>query len=108
MPDVICNTSPLQYLHQAGVLELLPALVEQVYVPDAVVAELKEGQRRNIPLPIVEEFSWLNVRSIRDRTLLPSVAYLGAGEKEVLALGLEAKDHCSSWMTEMPVGMQVF
>ena len=47
MPDVICNTSSLQYLHQAGVLELLPALAGQVYVPEAVVAELREGQRRN-------------------------------------------------------------
>ncbi len=39
MPDVISNSSPLQYLHQAGVLDLLPALFGQVCVPEAVVAE---------------------------------------------------------------------
>lgn len=26
MPEVICNTSPLQYLHQIGQLSILPAL----------------------------------------------------------------------------------
>ena len=92
MPDVICNTSPLQYLHQAGVLELLPALAGQVYVPEAVVAELREGQRRNVLLPTLEELSWLTVRPVRDRTLLPLVTNLGNGEKEVLALGLETQD----------------
>jgi predicted nucleic acid-binding protein len=92
VPDVICNTSPLQYLHQAGVLELLPTLAGQVYVPEAVVVELREGQRRNILLPTLEELSWLTVRPVRDRTLLPLVTHLGDGEKEVLALGLETED----------------
>ena len=92
MPDVICNTSPLQYLHQAGALELLPALAGQVYVPEAVVAELREGQRRNVLLPTLEELSWLIVRPVRDQTLLPLVTNLGNGEKEVLALGLETQD----------------
>ncbi len=92
MPDVICNTSPLQYLHQADVLELLPALVGQVYVPEAVAAELREGRRRNVRLPALEELSWLIVRPVRDPTLLPLVTHLGDGEKEVLALGLETQD----------------
>ncbi len=89
---VICNTSPIQYLYQAEVLELLPALAGQVYVPEAVVAELKEGQRRNVLLPALEDLSWLIVRPVRDRTLLPLVTHLGDGEKEVLALGLETQD----------------
>ena len=91
MPDVICNTCPLQYLHQADVLELLPALVGQVCIPEAVAAELREGRRRNVPLPDVEEISWLVVRPVRDPTLLPLVTNLGDGEKEVLALGLETQ-----------------
>lgn len=92
MPGVICNTSPIQYLYQADVLELLPALAGQVYVPEAVVAELQEGQRRNVLLPALEDLSWLIVRPVRDRTLLPLVTHLGDGEKEVLALGLETQD----------------
>ena len=92
MPVVICNTSPIQYLYQADVLELLPALAGQVYVPEAVVAELEAGRRRNVILPALEDLSWLIVRPVRDRTLLPLVTHLGDGEKEVLALGLETQD----------------
>ncbi len=92
MPVVICNTSPIQYLYQADMLELLPALAGQVYVPEAVVAELEEGRSRNVLLPALEDLSWLIVRPVRNRTLLPLVTHLGDGEKEVLALGLETQD----------------
>ncbi len=92
MPVVICNTSPIQYLYQTDMLELLPELAGQVYVPEAVVAELEEGRRRNVLLPVLEDLSWLIVRPVRDRTLLPLVTHLGDGEKEVLALGLETQD----------------
>ena len=92
MPDVICNTSPIQYLHQADVLELLPTLVGQVCIPEAVAAEFREGRRRNVRLPALEELSWLIVRPVRDPTLLPLVPHLGDGEKEVPALGLETQE----------------
>ena len=92
MPDVISNSSPLQYLYQADVLDLLPALFGQVCVPEAVVAELEEGRRRSVPLPTLVELSWLQVRTVRNRTLLPLVTHLGDGEKEVLALGRELSD----------------
>ena len=92
MPVVICDTSPIQYLYQIDFLELLPTLAGQVYVPEAVAAELKEGRRRNVLLPALEDLSWLIVRPVRDRTLLPLVTHLGDGEKEVLALGLETQD----------------
>jgi predicted nucleic acid-binding protein len=49
VPDVISNTSPLQYLHQVGLLHLLPALFGQVYVPDAVVLELEGGFKSSPP-----------------------------------------------------------
>ena len=92
MPAVICNTSVLQYLHQIDRLDLLPALFGQVQIPDAVAAELDEGKRRNVSLPTLEDLSWVTIRPVRDRTFLPLVTSLGDGEKEVLALGLEASD----------------
>ncbi len=92
MPVVICNTSALQYLHQIDLLDLLPALFGQVQIPRAVAAEMDEGKRRNVSLPTLEALSWLTIRPIRDRTLLPLITSLGDGEKEVLALGLEATD----------------
>lgn len=92
MPIVICNTSVLQYLHQIDLLDLLPALFGQVQIPRAVAAEMEEGKRRSVSLPTLEALSWLTIRPVRDRTLLPLITSLGDGEKEVLALGLEATD----------------
>jgi uncharacterized protein len=41
MPDiVVCDTSPLFYLHRTGYLELLRKLYGEIVVPQAVVAEL--------------------------------------------------------------------
>ena len=37
MPEVVSNTFPLQYLHQLGLLDLLPRLVGRFTVPQAVV-----------------------------------------------------------------------
>ncbi|NKC12895.1 MAG: DUF3368 domain-containing protein [Gammaproteobacteria bacterium] len=93
MRGVICNTSPLQYLYQTDLLHLLPTLFESAQVPPAVAAELAEGKRHGIRLPELAEISWITVRSVRDRTLLPLVANLGNGEKEVLALGMETPGH---------------
>jgi predicted nucleic acid-binding protein len=44
LPEVICNTSPLQYLHQLGQLNVIKALAGHLTVPPAVVAELAEGR----------------------------------------------------------------
>lgn len=44
MPDqVICDTSPLFYLHRLRHLSLLQKLYHRILVPEAVVAELHAG-----------------------------------------------------------------
>ena len=88
MADVFCNTSPLQYLHQVGHLELLPTLFTHVQVAEAVVAELAAGIRRETALPDVEQLAWVTTRAISDTGLLASG--LGRGEAETLALSLES------------------
>lgn len=87
MRGVICNTSPLQYLYQVGLLHLLPTLFGSAQAPPAVAAELAEGGKRGVRLPDLAELPWMMVRPVRDRTLLPLVTSLGNGEREVLALG---------------------
>ena len=77
MRDVICNTSPLQYLHQADLLHLLPTLFGSVQAPSALEAELAEGRRRGVCLPELVELPWVTVRPVRDRKLLPLVTSLG-------------------------------
>ena len=92
MRAVICNTSPLQYLHQIDLLHLLPTLFGPVQAPSAVVAELSEGRRRGVPLPELAELSWITTQRVDAGKLSSPTTNLGSGEKEVLALGLEASD----------------
>lgn len=51
MHDIICNTSPLQYLHQLNLLHILRSLAGQVIVPPAVMQELAEGLALGVNLP---------------------------------------------------------
>ncbi|WAN69854.1 hypothetical protein BJP36_37815 [Moorena producens JHB] len=43
MPNVIADTSPIQYLYQTNLLDLLPQLYGSVIVPQAVANELAAG-----------------------------------------------------------------
>jgi predicted nucleic acid-binding protein len=90
LPEVVCNTSPLQYLHQVGHLAVLPALARHVIVPPAVIAELAAGRAAGVDLPNPESLPWLTVRAPRGSTVLRLVTDLGRGETEVLALALES------------------
>ena len=89
MPEVICDVSPIQYLHQTGCLDLLRLRYGTVTIPSAVAAELREGTLRGVDLPAFEALDWMRIRQPAGRLLLPIVADLGAGEREVLALGTE-------------------
>ena len=82
MPDrlVVCNTSPLLYLHQVGHLELLRDLYGRIQVPSAVRAELRAGLDGGIPAPDTDKISWIHVQDLRDASLLPAVLDLGSGE----------------------------
>lgn len=91
MPDrqVISNTSPLLYLHQVRQLEILRKLYGVVTIPTAVEQELARGSRLGYAVPPLSDIDWIRVRQIADSDLLPTIIDLGAGEAEVLALGLE-------------------
>ena len=91
MPDLICNTSPIQYLHQLGLLDLLRQLGDSVTVPIAVVRELHEGRQVGVSLSDVAGIPWISVAGSANATVLPLVTDLGPGEAEVLALGLERR-----------------
>ncbi len=44
MPNAISNTSPLLYLYRINAIDWLPHLFDELWVPTAVVNELREGQ----------------------------------------------------------------
>ena len=86
MPEVICNTSPLQYLHQIGCLELLPKLVSRITVPTAVSKELADGRRRGLDLPVPEDLPWVDMRDPSSEKVVRLVADLGPDSAANLGL----------------------
>ena len=92
MPDVICDTSPLQYLHQLDLLHILPDLSEQLVVPPSVVEELAAGRALGVSLPDVTLLDWMIVRRPTSEPALPLITDLGPGETQVLMLALESHD----------------
>jgi len=92
LPEAISNTSPLQYLHQVGLLYILPALTTRVIVPRAVASELEAGRKLGIGLPDPGSLTWMEIRNPASLPVLPLITDLGPGETEVLALALETVD----------------
>lgn len=92
MASVISNTSPLQYLHQLGLLELLHSLSGQVLVPQAVVVELQVGRDSGIDVPDPTRIEWIQVKDPAAGPALRLVVDMGPGESAVLALALETHD----------------
>jgi len=92
LPEIICNTSPLQYLHQLGQLDLLKRLVGHLIVPTAVSDELAEGRRRGVDVPDPSLLPWVSLRKPQSQAILPLITDLGPGETAVLALALESRD----------------
>ena len=89
MREVICNTSPLQYLFQLDLLDLLPTLYGRVLSPSGVAREIAAGRALGVALPELDSLPWLVIDPSGPPALLSLVPDLGAGEREVLALGLE-------------------
>ena len=90
MPDVvICNTSPLFYLHRLRHLEILRQLYHQLVVPEAVRDELHVGRMQGEDTPELEAYAWMIVRTVRVPEVIQLIMDLGPGEAQVLALALE-------------------
>ena len=89
MTNVICNTSPFQYLHQIDQLRILPALAGKIIVPSAVVDEIAVGRVAGVDLPDLAQLEWVMVQSPVGQSALSLISDLGAGESEVLMLALE-------------------
>lgn len=64
MPEVICDTSPLQYLHQIELLDLLRRMYAGVIVPRAVAEELAAGLALGVNVPVLTQFTWIQIRQV--------------------------------------------
>ncbi len=90
--EVISDTTPIQYLHQAGCLDLLPALYSSIIVPEGVAAELAVGHAQGVSLPDLDRLDWVRIRTAPHLDILPLAADLGQGEREVLSLAAGRSD----------------
>ena len=90
MPDVISDTSPVQYLFQTGLLDLLNKLYLQITVPEAVANEISVGLASGLLLPDLDSIPWISIRIPGQQSLLPNAPDLGPGEREALALAVQS------------------
>jgi predicted nucleic acid-binding protein len=90
--DVVCDTPVLQYLHQLGLLELLPRLAGRILVPSAVADELREGFQRRFNVPDLEKLPWITPIPPAGSAHLNFPPELGAGEQAVLAVASGRQD----------------
>jgi predicted nucleic acid-binding protein len=89
LPDIVCDTSAIQYLYQLELLHILPALADRVLVPPAVVDEVKVGRASGVRLPDLADLDWLIVQRPISEAAVPLMTDLGPGEAEVLMLAIE-------------------
>jgi len=61
MAEAISNTSPLFYLHQIGVIDWLPHLFSEVWIPLAVLQELATGKRQGCNVPEFGARPWIRI-----------------------------------------------
>jgi predicted nucleic acid-binding protein len=88
---VVADTTPLHYLILIEQVDVLPALFGVVQIAPAVLAEMSQSETPNV----VRDWAaappaWLQVRSPIEGLELSTVR-LGPGERDSLALALEAK-----------------
>ncbi|MCL4507793.1 MAG: DUF3368 domain-containing protein [Chloroflexi bacterium] len=89
MPDCISNTSPLFYLHRVGVLEWLPKLFGDIWVPQAVCDELLAGRKSGYDTPSPGNYVWIRVVNPRAMPSEWLSLDLGLGELAAMALAIE-------------------
>ena len=61
-------------------------------IPPAVAQELEQGRALGIDLPVIGALPWVKIQAPEGLDKVPMATNLGAGEKEVLALGLQVPD----------------
>lgn len=83
---VVSDTSPICYLLLIGEIDLLPTLYERIYIPQAVVAELKHPRAPSMVRSwIGSPPGWLEILTV-DSTVSPDLKRIQAGEREAILL----------------------
>lgn len=91
MPDLVCDTSAIQYLHQLGLLHVLRELSERVLLPPAVRDELDVGRQAGVDLPELTRTPWLEIVHPCGEKDVRLLSDMGPGETGVMMLALETE-----------------
>lgn len=92
MTLIVADTAPLRYLVQIGYEDLLPQLFARVWIPGAVVRELRQKQTPSIVRDWAEQFpSWIEVREIAGTPSEHELPGLDRGEWEAIQLAKELR-----------------
>lgn len=89
---IISNTTPLLYLHQINLLNIVKEICGKIVIPPAVIRELKAGADQGVFVPDIGLYDWIVVKepvAVLAHTLIKD---LGDGETEVLMLALQVPD----------------
>ena len=88
MPIVVSDTSPVRALAHLGLVDLLGALFDRVFIPPALVSELaRVGVDLSNPTGLP---AWLEVRAPADvRRVTDLLLELDRGESEAITLAIE-------------------
>lgn len=89
MQKVISNTSPLLYLHRIGRLDFLNSMFTEIWVPGAVVNELKDGIQKGYDSPNPDKYPWMKLVEPNKTPSEWLSLDLGRGEISAMALALE-------------------
>lgn len=92
MFDLVCNTSPIQYLHQIGLLNILAEISGRVVIPPAVLDEIDAGRKAGVNLPDLKEIPWITIQRPASEAAVSLVTDLGLGETQVLMLAIESRE----------------
>ncbi len=79
MRELICDTSVLSTLYQAGLLGVLERLGCVVTIPKAVERELLAGRDAGYNVPDATDFEWIGIREPLATPSLPEAENLGPG-----------------------------
>ena len=86
MPKVVVNTTPLIALANIGKLDLLKQLYGEIYIPNAVLWEIKSEPAKSM----VKNSAWIKTTSVSNHSDTGLFrAKLNAGEVEVMMLAKE-------------------
>ncbi|MCP4701205.1 MAG: DUF3368 domain-containing protein [Gammaproteobacteria bacterium] len=86
--QIVINASPLIALFRSGQAELLPALFETIYLPQAVRREVSGSLHRDRASRGVAAATWLTPVTLAEISPIVSSCRLDAGESEVLSFAL--------------------